>query len=374
MGKRTMYYGLDLLKLGMALLVAGRHMIQVFYGIDSKWRLLVGSWLSNLAVPVFFIIAGFLLFRKIPEAGAGRSWFGGQAEKEPKTRKKSETGRSRKQNLTGSRILWNYVIRIVKLYVIWSVLYWPIDLYNWYHGAESFGVFVKNYVKSFFVSSSIAQLWYLPALALACLIVWGLSRIGFKVWQILIVTGMLFIAGCLGDNWFYTERMPMWFQEWIWWYVPKFVTMRNGVFYGSFYVALGLCFSRKKWRLPFVVSVLGALVSAYLMYKEVKHCSITNMAFFALPAAYCLVEGAMAVSFPDWKLFSRLRSVSEWVYFSHFYFFYLFSWNAPRLAEAGVPLPEINIALFIFVPMLLVSWCLVLLSERERGRWLRKLI
>lgn len=374
MGKRTMYYGLDLLKFGMALLVAGRHMIQVFYSIDSKWRLLVGSWLSNLAVPVFFIIAGFLLFRKIPEAGAGRRWFRKQKRDERQALRNTEKGRSRRQHAEGSRILWNYVIRIVKLYVIWSVLYWPIDLYNWYHGAESFGVFVKNYVKSFFVSSSIAQLWYLPALALACIIVWGLSRIGLKIWQILAVTGMLFVVGCLGDNWFYTERMPMWFQEWIWWYAPKFVTMRNGVFYGSFYVALGLYFSRKKRRLPFGVSVVGALLSAYLMYKEVKYCSITNMAFFALPAAYFLVEGAMAVPFPDWKLFARLRGVSEWVYFSHFYFFYLFSWNASKLTGAGIPLTEINIALLIFVPMLLVSWCLVLLSERDRGRWLRKLI
>ena len=347
MGKRTMYYGLDLLKLGMALLVAGRHMIQVFYSGDSRWRLLVGSWLSNLAVPVFFIIAGFLLFRKIP---------------------------AEKKNLTGSRILWNYVIRILKLYIIWCVIYWPIDLYNWYHGTESFGVFVKNYVKSFFVSSTIAQLWYLPALAVACLIVWGLSRAGLKVWQILTLTGMLFIVGCLGDNWFYTERMPMWFQEWIWWYAPKFVTMRNGVFYGSFYVALGLCFARKKWRLPFVVSVAGAFLSAYLMYQEVKHCSITNMAFWAFPTAYCLVDGAMAVRFPDWKLFPRFRGVSEWVYFSHFYFFYLFSWSASRLAEAGLALTELNIALCIFVPMLFFSWCLALLSERERWSWLRRLI
>ena len=68
MEKRKMYYGLDLLKFALAILVAARHMIQVFYAGDSRWRLLIGSWLSNLAVPVFFIIAGFLLFRKVPEA------------------------------------------------------------------------------------------------------------------------------------------------------------------------------------------------------------------------------------------------------------------------------------------------------------------
>ena len=29
-------------------------------------RLVIGCWLSNLAVPIFFLIAGFLLFQKIP--------------------------------------------------------------------------------------------------------------------------------------------------------------------------------------------------------------------------------------------------------------------------------------------------------------------
>ena len=67
MEKKQQFYGLDILKFVMAVLVAARHMIQVFYAGDSRWRLLVGSWLSNLAVPVFFIIAGFLLFRKVPE-------------------------------------------------------------------------------------------------------------------------------------------------------------------------------------------------------------------------------------------------------------------------------------------------------------------
>ena len=50
----------------MAVLVAARHVIQIYYPAESKWRLVIGCWLSNLAVPIFFLIAGFLLFQKIP--------------------------------------------------------------------------------------------------------------------------------------------------------------------------------------------------------------------------------------------------------------------------------------------------------------------
>lgn len=89
MEKRKMYYGLDLLKFALAILVAARHMIQVFYAGDSRWRLLIGSWLSNLAVPVFFIIAGFLLFRKVPECQAGirGSEAAGASERQRKSRR-----------------------------------------------------------------------------------------------------------------------------------------------------------------------------------------------------------------------------------------------------------------------------------------------
>lgn len=59
MEKRKMYYGLDLLKFALAILVAARHMIQVFYAGDSRWRLLIGSWLSNLGR------AGIFYYRRL---------------------------------------------------------------------------------------------------------------------------------------------------------------------------------------------------------------------------------------------------------------------------------------------------------------------
>ena len=144
MNGKKQYCGLDLLKFVMAVLVAARHMIQVFYPAESRWRLIIGSWLSNLAVPVFFMIAGFLLFRKIPDTDKKSGW--------------SVVGR--------------YAWRIVKLYLLWCVIYWPIDIFNWYHGTATIMETLKAYVHSFFFSSTIAQLWYLPALAVAVLIVW----------------------------------------------------------------------------------------------------------------------------------------------------------------------------------------------------------
>ena len=343
MSKKKQYCGLDLLKFIMAVLVAARHMIQVFYPAESRWRVLIGSWLSNLAVPIFFIIAGFLLFRKIPE-----------------TNKKS-----------GWSVVGRYVWRIVKMYLIWCVLYWPIDIYNWYHGTATIKETIKAYIHSFFVSSTIAQLWYLPALALAVLIVWICYRIGLKIWLLLILTGALFVFGCICDNWYFTERAPMKIQEFVWWYAPKFVTMRNGLFYGSFYLAVGLWFSRKKRQLPFLLSLGLSAAFLFLMYKEVSVCFNTNMVFSAAPAAIFLTETFMRFQGASLRFFTLLREMSEWVYLSHFYFFYFFSWTTKR---NPLPLTEKNIALCIFVPMLFFALLMSLWSHRESGKWIRGLI
>ena len=358
MREKKQYCGLDLLKFVMAVLVAARHMIQVFYPAESRWRLVIGSWLSNLAVPIFFIIAGFLLFRKIPDIGRSKDADGGYS---------CSTG-----NKTGGwSVVWRYAWRIVKLYLLWCVIYWPIDIYNWYHGTATIAETVKAYIHSFFVSSTIAQLWYLPALALACLIVWVGYRIGLKIWMLLILTGALFVFGCICDNWYFTQQAPMKIQEFVWWYAPKFVTMRNGLFYGSFYLALGLWFSRKTRRMPVLLALAGSLASLALMYKEVSTCFNTNMVFSAAPAAFFLTDLFMRAEGGYSRFFVTLRKMSEWVYFSHFYFFYFFSWT---VKWNPLPLTEKNIALCIFVPMLLFAWLVSVLSGRERFSWLGKLI
>ena len=103
MVEKRQYNGLDVVKVLLAVAVAARHMIQIFYPAESKWRLLIGAWLSNLAVPVFFIIAGFFLFRKVEEHDKDY----------------------------GKKAVLGYCGRILRLYLLWSVLYLPIDYVNW---------------------------------------------------------------------------------------------------------------------------------------------------------------------------------------------------------------------------------------------------
>lgn len=337
--EKTQYYGLDLLKFLMALLVAARHVIQIYYPAESRWRLVIGNWLSNLAVPVFFVIAGFLLFKKLTN--------------------------------TDWTIIRRYVCRILKLYILWCIIYWPIDIYNWHQSGEPVLKTILFYFQSFLFSSTITQLWYLPALATACLIVWASYKAGLKIWMLLLLTSLLFIFGCSCNNQYFLEHSPRKIQEFIHWYAPVFLTTRNGLFYGSLYVTLGLWFSRKQWHMPPLLAAAGSLIFLGVMYKEVSTFSNANMVFSAVPTVVCLVELAMGLKGNSSRFFLFLREQSQWIYFSHYYFIHLFSWT---IHYNPLPMTQKNIMLSVLVPMFLFTFFISFLSHRQHGQWLRKLI
>ena len=337
--EKTQYYGLDLLKFLMALLVAARHVIQIYYPAESRWRLVIGNWLSNLAVPVFFVIAGFLLFKKLTN--------------------------------TDWTIIRRYVCRILKLYILWCIIYWPIDIYNWHQSGEPVLKTILFYFQSFLFSSTITQLWYLPALATACLIVWAGYKAGLKIWMLLLLTSLLFIFGCSCNNQYFLEHSPRKIQEFIHWYAPIFLTTRNGVFYGSLYVTLGLWFSRKQWHMPPLLAAAGSLIFLRVMYKEVSTFSNANMVFSAIPTVVCLVELAMGLKGTSSRFFLFLREQSQWIYFSHYYFIHLFSWT---IHYNPLPMTQKNIMLSVLVPMFLFTFFISFLSHRKHGKWLQVLI
>lgn len=337
--EKKQYYGLDLLKLIMALLVVARHVVQIFYPADSKWCLIIRYWLSNLAVPTFFTIAGFLLFEKI----------------------RNDKESLDKQNT--KKYLRSYIFHILRMYIIWSIIYWPIDIYC----KQPLGF----YLHSFIMSSTITQLWYLPALAVAVLIVGFLYKKGARAYMLLSFTGILFVLGWIGDNRIIREHAPQIFQDFVSWYTPIFMTMRNGVFYGSFYVALGAWIAGRSRRMSTGTAILGGLLFLIIMYKEASVCSNANIVLSAAPTVFCITELALRFNGKANAAFLFLREQSEWIYFLHYYFIYIFSWT---VKYNPLPINEVSVMLSVLVPMLLCTLIVQYFSHKGYGSWLRALI
>lgn len=346
MTEKRQYNSLDVVKLLLALLVAARHVIQLFYPAESRWRLVIGSWLSNLAVPGFFIMAGFLLFRKM------------------------ENGRTKDDR----KIIWTYCKRIFRMTLIWSLIYIPIDIYNWWYGKDRVAEWILVYIRYFFFDHPIMHLWFLPALITACGAVWWVWAAGGKIWQLLAAAGVLFLAGCVGDNWYFNQQLP----EHIWKiysiYFKYFITVRNGVFYGTLFVAMGLWFAKTRVQIPFWAAAGGFAVSAALMYGEVKHCHNVNMVMTSAPAAFFMIAAALKAPWQGrdgspW--YKRMREMSQWIYFSHVYFIYLFSWTAKW---NPLPLSKKGIMISVLAPTLVFGTGMAALSEKKGFRWLKSLI
>lgn len=347
MATRKQYYGLDVVKFFLAVLVAERHVVQIYFDASSKWRILLNNWLSNLAVPVFFTIAGFFLFKKLEE---------GKFEE------------NRKE-------VFRYCGRIIWMYVIWSILYLPTDIKNWISDGDITKVEVFGWLQSFFFCSTIPQLWYLPALALACLIVWLLWEKGVKIWQILAIGAVFLLCGYLVDNWYFNRKFPELIKTIVTHYRHLFITPRNGIFYGMFYIALGLLFAKTTWRMPTWCASVGTIFFIWCMYKEVMRItdagSNTNFVFFAAPAACCLFTAASAMEWKPRKLYPRLRGMSEWIYLSHYYFFHIMGWTQ---GWNPIVFTSKTITAMIMSSVLVFSAVMVLWTERESGKWLKKLI
>ena len=276
------YYGLDLLKFIMALLVATRHATQLLCSPSGWWHVVIEKYLSNLAVPVFFMISAFFFFKN-----------GAQIKK--------------------------YLLHLLKMTIIWNLVYLPLDLRTYANaGFPGFGAAARQFLKYLLFSSNTVHLWFLPALMLAVAIVYFLYKKKVPTNAIVLIGALLFIAGTVIDNWFYNQYLPGFLQTFSGWYSSVFITARNGLFYGVFFVALGLWFYENE-GLPDVKTCLLIFVpSMILFYFEAKICRVVNMAFCSAPAAFALTALAMKWKGTERKpLFIFLRKSSEWIYYLH---------------------------------------------------------
>lgn len=107
--KKERYNSLDLCKWFMAVFVIAIH-THPLDAYASETVLTIYNAIVNIAVPIFFIISGFLLFNKMD--GCDTS----------------------KENLTRIK---NYFFKILKRYCIWTVIYLPLTIYYYIINGKS---------------------------------------------------------------------------------------------------------------------------------------------------------------------------------------------------------------------------------------------
>lgn len=65
--RQNYYYVLDILKVMLAIVIILRHCGQSFFDVGSAFNIILTNTLSPLGVLTFFVLSGFLFFRKRQE-------------------------------------------------------------------------------------------------------------------------------------------------------------------------------------------------------------------------------------------------------------------------------------------------------------------
>ncbi|SDB34586.1 acyltransferase [Eubacterium oxidoreducens] len=299
-GKSSHFNAIDVTKFICAILVV---MIHVKMFGEGQSEFVIGGnyffkqYIARIAVPFFFTASGFLLFQKMSVA-----------------------------NFSMQRPI-RYVLRILRLYLVWTIIYFPLKLtfiYNDPIGPKKAWIL---WGKNLAFSGSYTHLWYLPALIVAVLLVAFLLWIKVKPMVILVISTVLYLIGLLGQSWFgvlkSVEQVAPELCHIAYRALEIIITTRNGVFDGFFFVALGMCFAFCKVHIGKWISLAGFIGSMIVLYFEVygleEHRMIKehDMYLFLMPACMFLFSFVLQVQLKDRKGYSMVRSMSYLLFYMH---------------------------------------------------------
>lgn len=272
------YPAVDICKFICALLICMIHIApfpnnKVWYFDSANFYLV--NCLSRIAVPFYFASTSYFLFKKI--------------------------------NITkiDTNVIKEYCFKILRLLGTWWVILFVGE---------------KNH------------LWYLGGAVIAILFLTYLFKKKIKLKYIIIITIILFIIGLLGDTYYQIIRILKSnniLSSIIITYEKYFKTTRNGLFFGSIFVLIGIILSQKKIKIDLKLAYFLTFLSYSLLMLETTLIEKNlnpkdyNMYISIIPIVFFMLYMFLNVNMKDRPIYKKIRIISILIYFSHRMFIYL---------------------------------------------------
>lgn len=291
------YYNLlDAVKLVCALLVAAIHVPPLS---SVNWVLNFGvvNCAARIAVPFFFVSSAYFVFLKAYDS---------------------------KTCAIDKRAVLKYVLRILRLYAIWSVIYMPFAYIN--SGSTNFLKFSPYYALGFFCGTSYGHLWYLGAVIYAYLILLALLSLRIKPRTIAVFSLTLYCLGVLTQSWYgLIEPLTHYPQvhSALLFLKSVFGTARNGLCEGLLFIMIGMFFAVRPFKLSVKRAVLFLALSFFLLCAEVFALAKLgwireyDMYIGLIPTVFFLFYVSITVKLPDSPIYKKIRTLSSLIYYIH---------------------------------------------------------
>lgn len=251
-------------------------------------------WL-RIAVPLFFVISSFLLFRKINLSPKNEKWT----------------------------IIKRYIIRLLKYYLFWFVICLPATMMiraDWFAYGVKIGVLTA--VRETLFSSTFVASWFIVSL------IWGVLIIGLVANKktniiILFVTFAIYIICTLWSSYSFVFQDNSLLMSLISRYKIFFSDPLYSFPVGLFWIMLGKLFAEDsvnlKNRLMYLIIIL---ISAILLYVEWRFVfllsdSYNNDVYLFLAPLTFAIFGWMINTKIDLKYAKKLRILSNVTYPLH---------------------------------------------------------
>ncbi len=237
--KKNNYWTLDFLKYILAIVVVVRHCFQAYWSQDSLFVRVFTCSIPLVVIPTLFAISGFLLFRK---------------EVSTSVLKKQE-------------------IRVIKLYLIWCLIYTPLIARNAIM-SDSISSWLISFLKNFFFSGAYYHLWFLTSLVVALCLTYIFGKILKSNKYLLLLSLLLYVIGTMVDTYHFFPPFTDWHL-----YKDIFLTTRNGVFFGFLFVTIGKIIAQnliKVERMKKIYITIGVIFGLLLLVVEVVFLCLIN--------------------------------------------------------------------------------------------------
>ena len=230
------YKLLDLMKFICAFLVIGIHTRPLQAVSDVADKLFYYD-ISNYAVPFFYACTGYFLI-------------------------------VRQQNKGVHEKICFRIKKVLRLYVIWSIIYLPLTFCGWIIEGNRELVYLLRCVRNFILVGENFYswaLWYLNGLVFALIFIDLLLR-KFSIKQIVKFGSVMYVLGIILTMFEgHLNKLPMVVSAAVKLYFAAFVTTRNGLFQSLIFVSIGMLVAETEKLGKLRIST-GSIIAAALMY------------------------------------------------------------------------------------------------------------